>query len=393
MAKKDSELPAGTVPLDGTELIAIVQGAQSKKATVDQLIASLGVQGANIAAAATVPLASATGDYVHVTGTGGPITSFGTAKAGLERTLVHDATHTLTHGANIINLGGVNITMSAGDISQWRNEGGTVWRMIAYRRADGQWIPAADIAYDVGSAAFRIRAVFALISNLSGAEFQTGIQSATITADTNDYSVSANTRILRIGTDATQRSVTGFAGGASGRRLTIFNTNASTPLLLKHSNASSLTENRMFLGGSDLLLAPGAGLELWYDGTTSRWRSLHVPQSGVYTPALTNDANVAASGSYTCRWMRVGNVVTVSGRIDVTCTAAANTLTRVYMSLPVPTSMANDFELAGAGTMGQSSYQAALALGDAVNDRARLQFLAAQTASAALIFTFTYTVN
>jgi hypothetical protein len=100
----------------------------------------LGAKGADLAAAATVTLSSATGDYIHVTGTGGPITSFGTAKAGLERTLVHDAAHTLTHSANIINLGSTNILTAAGDVSRWRSEGGGVWRMTGYIRATGAGI-------------------------------------------------------------------------------------------------------------------------------------------------------------------------------------------------------------------------------------------------------------
>src|SRR5438552_1367658 len=39
------------------------------------------------------------------------------------------------------------------------------------------------------------------------------------------------------------------------------------------------------------------------------------PQSGSYTPRLTNVANLSASTAYTCQWMRVGNTVTVSGKV------------------------------------------------------------------------------
>lgn len=102
----------------------------------------LGALGTALASASTVTLANATGDYLHITGTT-TINSFGTAKTGLERTLVHDAAHTLTHSANIINLTGANVTTAAGDISKWRNEGGTVWRMVAYVRASGLSLGAA----------------------------------------------------------------------------------------------------------------------------------------------------------------------------------------------------------------------------------------------------------
>lgn len=55
--------------------------------------------------------------------------------------------------------------------------------------------------------------------------------------------------------------------------------------------------------------------------------------SGTYTPTLTNIANVDASAAYVSQYIRVGNVVTVSGRIDVDATVA-NTLTTLRLTLP-----------------------------------------------------------
>lgn len=114
---------------------------------------------------------------------------------------------------------------------------------------------------------------------------------------------------------------------------------------------------------------------------------------GTYTPTLTNGANVASATPSQCQWSRTGNVVTVSGRVDIACTAAANTLTIVGMSLPVASNLTLSGNLAGGGAIGQTTYQTFICLGDTTNDRATLQFLSNGTTSAAAFFSFTYLVQ
>lgn len=114
---------------------------------------------------------------------------------------------------------------------------------------------------------------------------------------------------------------------------------------------------------------------------------------GTYTPTLTNGANVASSTPSQCQWSRTGNVITVSGRVDIACTAAANTLTVVGMSLPVASNLTLSGNLAGGGAIGQTTYQTFICLGDTTNDRATLQFLSNGTTSAAAFFSFTYLVQ
>lgn len=93
-------------------------------------------QGANIASAATVNLDTATGDYVHITGTT-TITAL-TLAQGEERTTVTDGILTLTNGASLILPTGANITTAAGDTQIWRGEASGVVRCIAYQPANGQ---------------------------------------------------------------------------------------------------------------------------------------------------------------------------------------------------------------------------------------------------------------
>jgi hypothetical protein len=99
--------------------------------------------GADIASAATVNLANATGVVVNITGTV-TITAFGTLAAGIERVLVFAGALTLTHNATSLILpGAANIVTAAGDIATMRSLGGGNWRCVGYQRANGQQIASA----------------------------------------------------------------------------------------------------------------------------------------------------------------------------------------------------------------------------------------------------------
>jgi hypothetical protein len=90
-------------------------------------------QGADIASATTINLDTATGDYVHVTGTT-TITGV-TLKQGQERTIVFDGILTFTHGASLILPVVSNITTAAGDTAILRGEASGVVRCIQYTSA------------------------------------------------------------------------------------------------------------------------------------------------------------------------------------------------------------------------------------------------------------------
>ena len=96
---------------------------------------SYGLKGNDITSATTTDLSTSTGDYNHITGTT-TITSFGTAPAGFEKTLVFDNVLILTNSANIILPGNVNITTGINDTAIFRSEGAGVWRCISYFRYD-----------------------------------------------------------------------------------------------------------------------------------------------------------------------------------------------------------------------------------------------------------------
>lgn len=114
--------------------------------------------------------------------------------------------------------------------------------------------------------------------------------------------------------------------------------------------------------------------------------------AGAYTPTLFNVANLGASTAYSCQYVRVGGVVTVSGRVDVDPIAGA-TLTTLGISLPIASALANTNECAGSGVSPGIAGQCAAVLGDVANGRASLQWTSADVTNQALYFSFTYRVQ
>lgn len=94
-----------------------------------------------------------------------------------------------------------------------------------------------------------------------------------ITADQNDYAPGAfttSTNLIYVSADA-PRSITGLAGGADGRIVTIVNASINA-ITLKHNSGSSAAANRFFLESSVDLVIPGAGAaSLVYQAGPNLW--------------------------------------------------------------------------------------------------------------------------
>lgn len=115
--------------------------------------------------------------------------------------------------------------------------------------------------------------------------------------------------------------------------------------------------------------------------------------ASTYTPTLFNITNVAANTAYVCQWMRVSNVVIVSGRVDVDPTLSG-TDTILDMSLPVASALAaaSVGELAGTAICNTSAQMFAI-YANITNDRARFQGTVPATGSnQSYFFTFMYRV-
>jgi hypothetical protein len=192
-----------------------------------------------------------------------------------------------------------------------------------------------------------------------------------------------------------------YIGGAptAGSNVTITNPFA----LFIESGAARFGGNAQFLGNVDLgdaaadtitsngYLSAAAGLQISKTGVTAPAASDGNVYSGTYTPTVTAVTNVAAVTAVACQYMRVGNVVTVSGQVRVDPTAAGNTV--FGMTLPIASNFANTRELAGtfATTRGGFADQGAV-VADTTNDRANFQFNAVDLALTFYAFHFTYQI-
>lgn len=112
---------------------------------------------------------------------------------------------------------------------------------------------------------------------------------------------------------------------------------------------------------------------------------------GTYTPTLTNVANLAASTAYQCQYMRVGDTVTVSGKVDVDPTVTA-TATQLGISLPVTSNFGAAEDCGGVAFASGVAGQGAAILGDATNNRAEMNWVATDVTNQPMYFTFTYQV-
>ena len=169
-------------------------------------------------------------------------------------------------------------------------------------------------------------------------------------------------------------------GGGAGAAPTVLGSLGTTTTVL-HGNAAGAPTF-----GAVSLTADVSGILPITNGGTG----VAVP-SGVYTPALTNVANLDASTAYQCQWIRVNDMVTVSGRVDVDPTAAAAS-TQLGIALPVASNFGAAEDCAGTAFASGIAGQGAAILADTANDRAQLQFVSADLTNQAMYFTFMYQV-
>jgi hypothetical protein len=118
---------------DGTDTADLAAEFQRLQSTVRKYLRTVG---ADIASAATVNLATATGDFVTITGSTGPITSLGTVSAGMRFILRFTGTPTITHHATSLILPtGVSINAVAGNIGIFESLGSGNWACVYFTGA------------------------------------------------------------------------------------------------------------------------------------------------------------------------------------------------------------------------------------------------------------------
>lgn len=113
---------------------------------------------------------------------------------------------------------------------------------------------------------------------------------------------------------------------------------------------------------------------------------------GSYTPTLTNTTNVAASTASSCGWYRVGDMVTVFGKVQIDPTAAAATI--LTMSIPIASGMTGgDTDAGGTGASSNITGEVIPIVSDGGADVVRFKFVATDITNRTVYFQFSYRIT
>lgn len=237
----------------------------------------------------------------------------------------------------------------------------------------------------------------------SGNAITTGSKNVTIGYDVDAQSNTADGQ-LSIQNAIFGTGNTGTGTTASTGNIGIYIPAPSARLHLPAGTATANTAPLKLTSGTNLTTPEDGALE--YDGTelyftpsTTRYKLGQVTAgsstiaSGTYTPTLTGVTNVTSTTAYVCQYMRVGNVVTVSGKIEVTPTVN-NAQTTIGVSLPIASNFANSQECGGAAHSVANTVlgHGAAIYADATNDRAEMDYFETHGASDTFSFSFTYQI-
>lgn len=113
--------------------------------------------------------------------------------------------------------------------------------------------------------------------------------------------------------------------------------------------------------------------------------------SGTYTPTLTNTTNVASSTSYQAQYLRVGSVVTVSGRVNITPTAAT-TNTVLGLSLPIASNFTALENCGGSGAGDVIADRGAAVRANTTTDTAEIAWQTNSTTARTMYYSYTYLI-
>lgn len=128
-------------------------------------------------------------------------------------------------------------------------------------------------------------------------------------------------------------------------------------------------------------ISSGGGL------TTSNWPAVAY---GTFSPTATLVTNMDGATVTDVQWSRIGNIVTVSGRVTADATAPGAASFRI--NLPIASNLTAVNQLAGTAAATGVAGQSAGIQADATNDAALFKWVAVDLNSQEMMFTFTYQI-
>lgn len=123
-------------------------------------------------------------------------------------------------------------------------------------------------------------------------------------------------------------------------------------------------------------------------GVVPTWTTPLTVASDTYTPTISNTSNVDATVAHDLQYMRVGSVVTVSGKVEIDATAVTNTV--IEFDLPVASNFTTDGQAAGSGG---TDYGVRVTISsNLTSNLAVIRLLPSGTANTTYHFSFTYQI-
>lgn len=178
----------------------------------------------------------------------------------LDATVTRDDLNTVTTGKAVASkiIAGTNITIGSTGVDP--GTGDVTINASSSGVSDGD---KGDVVVSGAGTVWNVESVNGAFSYLGV------VTPAQITLNQNDYAVSSSAVRIRLSSDAS-RTITGIAGGTTGRLLIISNV-GSFNIVFNNEDAASVVGNRFALT-RNITLFPNETIYLLYDVTATRWR-------------------------------------------------------------------------------------------------------------------------
>lgn len=171
---------------------------------------------------------------------------------------------------------------------------------------------------------------------------------------------------------------------------TYLTTNGYNVKLLSNVGAGAQVYQGNVSGNAALRSIVGTGLITVTQNANDITIAAPTITGGVYTPTLTNVANIQAATAFQCMYTRVDGMVTVHGRINID--PSTNSMaTRIELSLPIASNLAAVGDLAGNVSC-PDTQQAGGVYANVATDRAVIDFMAGSNQARDHYFNFMYRV-
>ena len=281
---KISSLPVGVAEANAILIVNNAGNTQTTRVTAGAIAALSG------------PVHSVAGRTGAVAITAGDISNFNAAAASVcgtasPVTSVNGATGAVSINATSIGAAPTSHTHATGDITNFASAvaviAGTTGPVASVNGLTGAVTITAGAVSSVngvtGAVSLNAASVGAATATHAAQHMRGGtdpfllvMSSLTaLTQDENNLSLPASD-VVYISAATTNRDITGFTGGSTGRAVLVINTGLTHTLTIKHNHTSSATANRVLAkGATDVAVtANGHAALLVYDTGESRWRAV-----------------------------------------------------------------------------------------------------------------------